>query len=139
MTSDTVPEPIAPPVGLPHPGSNDPDDLALLAGLRVEDNDDDDPVLIRPDGERWGWPGGRPATASLSIRAAFAPVAGISRRRAVSAGWTSSQSGLSSQVTIDRSAGTRTPIRWAAPSPATAITSLSYTIAVGGSVRFSRF
>ena len=54
MTSDTVPEPLAPPagppVGLPHPGSNDPDDLAMLAGLRVEDSDDDDPVLIRPDG-----------------------------------------------------------------------------------------
>ena len=58
MTSDTVPEPIAQPigqpaglpVGLPHPGSDDPDDLAMLAGLRVEDNDDDDPVLIRPDG-----------------------------------------------------------------------------------------
>src|ERR1700722_2869323 len=62
MTSDTVPEPLAPPdgqpveppvgqlVGLPHPGANDPDDLAMLAGLRVEDNDDDDPVLIRPDG-----------------------------------------------------------------------------------------
>jgi polyphosphate kinase len=50
MTSDTVPEPVAPPIGLPHPGSQDPDDLAMLAGLRVEDNDDDDPVLIRPDG-----------------------------------------------------------------------------------------
>ena len=47
VTSDTVPEPLA----LPHPGSRDPDDLALLAGLRVEDDDDDDPVLIRPDGQ----------------------------------------------------------------------------------------
>ena len=50
MTSDTVPEPLAPANDLPHPGSSDPDDLALLAGLRVEDNDDDDPVLIWPDG-----------------------------------------------------------------------------------------
>src|SRR6201994_1211463 len=50
VTSDTAPEPLAAPEGLPHPGSRDPDDLALLAGLRVEDNDDDDPVLIRPDG-----------------------------------------------------------------------------------------
>jgi polyphosphate kinase 2 len=51
VTSDTVPgQPDAAPDGLPHPGSHDPDDLALLAGLRVEDNDDDDPVLIRPDG-----------------------------------------------------------------------------------------
>src|ERR1700760_1207099 len=50
VTSDTVPEPFAQPDALPHPGSRDPDDLALLAGLRVEDNDDDDPVLIRPDG-----------------------------------------------------------------------------------------
>jgi polyphosphate kinase len=35
---------------LPSPGSQDPADLALLAGLRVVDNDDDDPVLIWPDG-----------------------------------------------------------------------------------------
>jgi polyphosphate kinase 2 len=35
---------------LPSPGSKDPADLAILAGLRVEDNDDDDPVLIKPDG-----------------------------------------------------------------------------------------
>ena len=35
---------------LPSPGSNDPADLAILAGLRVEDNDDDDPVLLKPDG-----------------------------------------------------------------------------------------
>jgi polyphosphate kinase 2 len=35
---------------LPSPGSKDPADLALLAGLRVEDNDDDDPVLLWPDG-----------------------------------------------------------------------------------------
>jgi polyphosphate kinase 2 len=35
---------------LPSPGSEDPADLAVLAGLRVEDNDDDDPVLIWPDG-----------------------------------------------------------------------------------------
>jgi polyphosphate kinase 2 len=46
MTSDTVPE----TPSLPHPGSEDPDDLALLAGLHVEDTDDDDPVLIWPDG-----------------------------------------------------------------------------------------
>ena len=35
---------------LPSPGSQDPADLALLAGLRVVDNDDDDPVLLWPDG-----------------------------------------------------------------------------------------
>jgi polyphosphate kinase 2 len=35
---------------LPSPGSQDPADLDLLAGLRVEDNDDDDPVLLWPDG-----------------------------------------------------------------------------------------
>jgi polyphosphate kinase 2 len=35
---------------LPSPGSQDPEDLALLAGLRVEDTDDDDPVLVWPDG-----------------------------------------------------------------------------------------
>jgi polyphosphate kinase len=35
---------------LPSPGSTDPDDLALLAGLTVEDTDDDDPVLLWPDG-----------------------------------------------------------------------------------------
>ena len=35
---------------LPSPGSDDPNDLAILAGLRVEDNDDDDPVLVWPDG-----------------------------------------------------------------------------------------
>jgi polyphosphate kinase len=35
---------------LPSPGSTDPEDLALLAGLRVVDDDDDDPVLLWPDG-----------------------------------------------------------------------------------------
>ncbi len=35
---------------LPSPGSTDPTDLAILAGLTVEDNDDDDPVLLWPDG-----------------------------------------------------------------------------------------
>ena len=35
---------------LPSPGSTDPGDLAVLAGLTVEDNDDDDPVLLWPDG-----------------------------------------------------------------------------------------
>ncbi len=35
---------------LPSPGSQDPEDLALLAGLRVVDTDDDDPVLLWPDG-----------------------------------------------------------------------------------------
>jgi polyphosphate kinase 2 len=35
---------------LPSPGSEDPADLAILAGLKVEDNDDDDPVLVWPDG-----------------------------------------------------------------------------------------
>ena len=54
MTSDTAPDPLAPSDApsdrLPHPGSEDPDDLAVLAGLRVEDTDDDDPVLIWPDG-----------------------------------------------------------------------------------------
>jgi polyphosphate kinase 2 len=35
---------------LPSPGSLDPEDLAVLAGLIVEDTDDDDPVLLWPDG-----------------------------------------------------------------------------------------
>jgi polyphosphate kinase len=35
---------------LPSPGSKDPEDLAILAGLRVVDNDDDDPVLLWADG-----------------------------------------------------------------------------------------
>jgi polyphosphate kinase len=35
---------------LPSPGSNDPTDLAFLAGLTVVDDDDDDPVLLWPDG-----------------------------------------------------------------------------------------
>jgi polyphosphate kinase len=35
---------------LPSPGSTDPEDLAVLAGLTVEDTDDDDPVLLWPDG-----------------------------------------------------------------------------------------
>ena len=35
---------------LPSPGSEDPADLALLAGLTVVDDDDDDPVLLWPDG-----------------------------------------------------------------------------------------
>jgi polyphosphate kinase 2 len=35
---------------LPSPGSQDPADLAVLAGLTVEDTDDDDPVLLWPDG-----------------------------------------------------------------------------------------
>jgi len=35
---------------LPSPGSEDPADLAVLAGLRVVDDDDDDPVLLWPDG-----------------------------------------------------------------------------------------
>ena len=35
---------------IPSPGSEDPADLAVLAGLTVEDNDDDDPVLLWPDG-----------------------------------------------------------------------------------------
>ena len=35
---------------LPSPGSTDPEDLAILAGLTVEDTDDDDPVLLWPDG-----------------------------------------------------------------------------------------
>src|ERR1700752_5533090 len=35
---------------LPSPGSGDPRDLAIPAGLRVEDDDDDDPVLVWPDG-----------------------------------------------------------------------------------------
>jgi len=38
------------PNSLPSPGSLDPDDLAILAGLKVVDNDDDDPVLLWPDG-----------------------------------------------------------------------------------------
>ncbi len=35
---------------LPAPGSQDPADLAVLAGLTVEDTDDDDPILLWPDG-----------------------------------------------------------------------------------------
>jgi polyphosphate kinase len=35
---------------LPSPGSEDPEDLAVLAGLTVEDTDDDDPILLWPDG-----------------------------------------------------------------------------------------
>ena len=35
---------------LPSPGSQDPADLAILAGLTVLDTDDDDPVLLWPDG-----------------------------------------------------------------------------------------
>src|SRR5215831_3565126 len=35
---------------LPNPGSTDPEDLAVLAGLTVVDTDDDDPVLVWPDG-----------------------------------------------------------------------------------------
>ncbi len=35
---------------LPSLGSMDPADLAILAGLTVEDNDDDDPVLLWADG-----------------------------------------------------------------------------------------
>jgi polyphosphate kinase len=41
---------------LPSQGSQKPADLAMLAGLHVEDNDDDDPVLVYPDGrtvETW--------------------------------------------------------------------------------------
>jgi polyphosphate kinase len=35
---------------IPSPGSDDPADLAVLAGLTVEDDDDDDPILLWPDG-----------------------------------------------------------------------------------------
>jgi polyphosphate kinase len=35
---------------LPSPGSTDPSDLTLLADLKVVDDDDDDPVLLWPDG-----------------------------------------------------------------------------------------
>ena len=35
---------------IPSPGSIDPADLAVLAGLTVEDDDDDDPILVWPDG-----------------------------------------------------------------------------------------
>ena len=38
--------------------SDDPADLALLAGLTVVDDDDDDPVLLWPDGTR-STPGAR--------------------------------------------------------------------------------
>ncbi len=47
MTSHAIPAPHA----LPSPWSKDPDDLAVLAGMTVDDNDDDDPVLIYPDGQ----------------------------------------------------------------------------------------
>jgi len=47
MTSPALPSPRA----LPSPWSKDPDDLALLAGLTVVDDDDnDDPILLYPDG-----------------------------------------------------------------------------------------
>jgi polyphosphate kinase len=35
---------------LPSPWSKDPADLAVIAGLTVEDNEDDDPILLWPDG-----------------------------------------------------------------------------------------
>jgi polyphosphate kinase len=35
---------------LPSPGSEDPEDLALLAGLKVVDDEDDDPMLLWADG-----------------------------------------------------------------------------------------
>ena len=35
---------------LPSPGSEDPEDLALLAGLKVVDDEYDDPTLLWPDG-----------------------------------------------------------------------------------------
>jgi polyphosphate kinase len=35
---------------LPSPGSDDPADLAILAGLTVQDDEDDDPVLLWPNG-----------------------------------------------------------------------------------------
>jgi polyphosphate kinase 2 len=35
---------------LPSPSSDDPADLAVLAGMTVVDDDDDDPVLLWPDG-----------------------------------------------------------------------------------------
>ena len=47
MTSHAIPGPRA----LPSPWSKDPDDLALFARMTVDDNDDDDPVLIYPDGQ----------------------------------------------------------------------------------------
>ena len=46
MTSHAIPERRA----LPSPGSQDKDDLAVLAGLTVVDDDDDDPILFYPDG-----------------------------------------------------------------------------------------
>jgi polyphosphate kinase len=46
MTSHAIPGPRA----LPSPWSKDPADVAFLAGLTVDDNDDDDPVLLYPDG-----------------------------------------------------------------------------------------
>ena len=69
--------------------------------------------------------------AASSIRAAWAPYAGMSRRRAVSEGCTRRHSVESSQATMERSAGTASPISWATPRPAMAKTSLSNTIAVG--------
>jgi polyphosphate kinase len=35
---------------LPSPWSKDPEDLTLLAGLTVEEDEDDDPILLWPDG-----------------------------------------------------------------------------------------
>ena len=50
MTSHAIPSPYA----LPSPWSKDPADVALLAGLTVDDNDDDAPVLLYPDGRPVG-------------------------------------------------------------------------------------
>jgi polyphosphate kinase len=46
MTSHALPEPRA----LPYPFSKAPEDLAVLAGMKVIDDDDDDPILYWPDG-----------------------------------------------------------------------------------------
>jgi polyphosphate kinase 2 len=46
MTSHAIPGPRA----LPSPWSKDPSDVALIRGLSVDDSDDDDPVLLYPDG-----------------------------------------------------------------------------------------
>ena len=46
MTSHAIPEPRA----LPSPWSKEPGDLAVLAGMNVIDDDDDDPILFWPDG-----------------------------------------------------------------------------------------
>ena len=76
---------------------------------------------------------GRAVGDRASSRAACAPEAAMSQRSAVTGGCTNSQVGGVVPGHDGQVPGTWTPIRWASPSAATAMTSLSYRIAVGGS------